>query len=217
MRLSRSGSLTLTLTLALAGCATPLKSTLPPATGLPDFSGMAGATVGPHEVMAQDARLHGDLEQRLAARDWGVPLQVGRTAEGFLRLRLAADESFEPGTAMLTPPAMLVLTETASALAQAPACVVHVLAHGADLGDEPAVSLSARRAAAAQSYLLARGLPATRVRAEWRGAREPAAADPAAAANRRLELVVRPVISGAEAQAWMPPLPQTACEACGGP
>lgn len=191
----------------LCGCAGNLKSTLPPAPLAPDFTGVATAVVAPAAAEAQAVKLRGELEKRLASKDWGVPLQVGRTAESFVRVRMGADESFETGTAQLQPRAMLACAEIASALAGAPASVVHVLVHGADPGSEPSIGLSARRAASVQSYLLTRGLPATRVRAEGRGAREPVSTNAADAANWRVELVIRPVVAGSEAEAWVPPPP----------
>jgi hypothetical protein len=41
-----------------------------------------------------------------------------------------------------------------------------------------------------------------------------AASDAGAAANRRIELVFRPVVAGAEPAAWMPPEPPVACSNC---
>lgn len=192
--------------LALAACA-GLKSTLPAAAATPDYAGTTPASVAPAAREAQLAGLQAALDQHMVQKDWGIPLQLARTGENFVRLRLGADEAFETGTATLSPRALLALAEFASTLQQAPASVVHVLVHGADPGGEPATRLSSRRAASVQSYLLARGVPATRVRAEGRDAREPVSDNLAAAANWRVDLVVRPVVTGAETEAWMPPRP----------
>lgn len=199
----------------LGGCAGPgLKSTLLPASAAPDFTSVAPATVTAGAAETQSARLQALLEQRLAGKDAGFPVQVGRSGESLVRVRMGADESFEAGTAQLQPRAMLVCSEIASALKGAPASVVHVLVHGADPGSEASTGLSARRAASVQSYLLARGLPATRVRAEGREGREPLSPNVEDAANWRVEMVIRPVIAGAEAQAWTPPA-LAACTGCG--
>ena len=74
-----------------------------------------------------------------------------------------------------------------------------VVVHGDADSADPATDLSARRAASLLNYLASRGLPLTRLRAEGRGAREPATPDTGAAANRRVEFVLKPVIAGREA------------------
>jgi outer membrane protein OmpA-like peptidoglycan-associated protein len=200
--------------LAVASCAGPVKSTLAPPAAPADAVGVPAPAVGADAAEAQSARVQAELERRLMTRDWGVPLQVSRGPDGTVRLRMGADESFERATAQLDPRAMLVLTEAASVVRQAPASVLHVLAHGDDPGSERATSLSARRAASVQSYLVTRGLPPARLRAEGRGAREPASTQAADPANWRIELVIRPVIAGREAEAWMPPAALQSCEPC---
>lgn len=193
---------------ALAGCAGPLKSTLTPASSPAELAGVPAISVAPESVETQSARLQAELERRVMSKDWGIPVQLARMPDGAVRVRLGAAETFERGTAQVEPRAMLVLTEVAAILKQAPASVVHVLAHGDDAGSEPATSLSARRAASVQSYLATRGLPPARLRAEGRGAREPAGMSAADPANERIELIARPVIFGREAEAWMPPVGQ---------
>lgn len=199
--------------LLLGGCAGPtLKSTLVAGPSAPDWVGAQAAVVSVSAAEQQATALQADLVQRLSSAA-GVPVQVGRTPEAFVRVRLGADEAFEAGTAQLQPRALLVCAEIASALGAAPASVVHVLVHSADPEAEPATALTARRAASVQSYLLARGLPAARLRAEGRGGREPLSPDVADAANGRIELVIKPVLAGAEAQAWIPP-PLALCSGC---
>lgn len=203
--------------LALAGCATRLPSTLPPPAPPPDYVSVSSAALAPAAVEPELQRVQAELSRRLGARDWGVPVQVGRLGEAMLRVRLGADESFEPGSAELMPQALLLYATIADVLAQSPACVVHVLAHAdRDSGDEPAVDLTARRAASVRSYLSRRGVPATRLRAEGRGAREPISEDPGAA-DRRIEIVLRPIVAGREAEAWQPPPANAACAPCSAP
>jgi outer membrane protein OmpA-like peptidoglycan-associated protein len=200
---------------SLGACATQLASTLPAPAPAATFVGTTPPGLAAEAVESALAGEQAELERRLSAQAWTVPVQIGRTPEGFLRVRFGADESFAPDDAQLQASALLPYTETAGVLKQWPATVIHVLAHGAEgQADEPSTDLTARRAASVLSYLGSRGLPPTRLRAEGRGPREPLAIERGDAANRRVELVVRPVIAGREREAWMPPAPDAACEPC---
>jgi len=195
------------------GACTSLTSTLPATAPVVSFVGAPTAAVPLAGVDAELLRLQGELERRVARRDWGVPLQLSRGAEPWLRLRLGADESFESGSAQLQPAVLLLYAEVGTVLRDAPA-VTHVLVHGDAPEADAATGITARRAASVQSYLLTQRVPGTRLRAEGRGAREPVTVEPgAAAANRRVELVIKPVIAGREAEAWLPP-PAGGCGDC---
>jgi outer membrane protein OmpA-like peptidoglycan-associated protein len=179
--------------LALGACASapvPLTSTLPAAAAPVSFVGapagaLAPAAVGP-ELDALQAQL-GDLA------GWGaaVPLDLLREEAG-LRLRFGVDESFTPGSAELRPSALSAYAGLARAVAARPGVVAHVRVLG-ELSPEPEVSLPARRAASLQSYLGAKGVPATRLRAHG------------AAGAGTVEVLVRPIVAGREAEAWVPP------------
>lgn len=200
------------LALGLSACG-GLTSTLPAATPAVSLVGMPAPAVALPVVDFELTRLQGELERRVAAREWGVPLQLSRGAEPSLRLRLGADESFEAGSAQLQAAALLLYAEVGAVLRGAPA-VTHVLVHGDTAEADAATGITARRAASVQSYLLAQSIPGTLLRAEGRGAREPATVESdAAAVNRRVELVVKPIIAGREAEAWQPPAP-TGCDGC---
>ena len=198
--------------LGLGACG-GLTSTLPAAAPAASRVGAPAPAVTLAAVDSELARLQRELERRVATREWGVPLQLSRGAEPYLRLRLGADESFDAGTAQLQVAALLLYAEVGAVLRSAPA-VTHVLVHGDAPEADAATGLTARRAASVQSYLLAQNIPGTLLRAEGRGAREPATAEAEApAVNRRVELIVKPIIAGREAEAWMPP-PPTGCGAC---
>jgi outer membrane protein OmpA-like peptidoglycan-associated protein len=198
--------LALVAALGLGGCAAGLESTLVAAPAA-SVVGVATPAVALTGVDAELTRLQAELERRVAGRDWGVPLQLSRSPEAHLRVRLGADESFDPGTAQLRITALALYAELAAALRGAPV-VTHVLVHGDVAGSEPATDLTARRAASVLNYLATQQLVPTRLRAEGRGASEPATIEAnAGAVQRRVELVVKPIIAGHEAEAWLPPLP----------
>jgi outer membrane protein OmpA-like peptidoglycan-associated protein len=198
--------------LTLSACTTSLTTTLAAAVPV-SLVGQPARSVALPALEAELQRLQGQLGQQLTSRDWGIPAQLSRGAEPVLRLRLGADESFDAGGAQLQPAALDLYARIGAVLKDAPV-VTHVLVHGEREAAELPIDLTARRAASVANYLLATGLPAGRVRAEGRGAREPATAEAqAASVNRRVELVVKPVIAGSEADAWLAPAP-TGCAGC---
>jgi outer membrane protein OmpA-like peptidoglycan-associated protein len=208
--------LALVAALGLGGCAAGLESTLvtAPAASLVGVATPAVALAG---VDAELTRLQGELERRVAGRDWGIPLQLSRGAQAHLRLRLGADESFDPDTAQLRASALALYAEVAGVLRGAPV-VTHVLVHGDVVGSEPATDLTARRAASVLNYLATQQVLPTRLRAEGRGAAEPATIEPnAGAVQRRVELVVKPIIAGHEAEAWLAPAPTGCGTGCPAP
>lgn len=197
----------------LGGCATTLESTLPAtATGVP-IIGVPTAAVPFAALDAELTRLQRELERRVAGRDWGVPLQLSRGAEASLRVRVGADESFDTGTAQLQIGILQLYAEIAAIVRTAPA-VTHVVVHGDRSDADPAADLTARRAASVLNYLVTQSVPPARLRAEGRAARDPATREAeGAATNRRVELIVKPIIAGQEAQAWQPP-PPSGCGGC---
>ncbi|HUR41322.1 MAG TPA: OmpA family protein [Verrucomicrobiae bacterium] len=197
----------------IAGCAkTELNSTL--GTAEPQIVGTSTLAVPLAQADAELVRLQTELDRRIASRDWGMPLQLSRGAEPWLRLRLGADESFEPGTAQLRAQALGVYAAIGDLLRTSPGFVAHVLVHGDEAEPDLAAGLTARRAASIMNYLATRSVPVTRLRAEGRGATDPATFDAGAGAvNRRVDVVLKLVITGSEADAWLPP-PMTGCGSC---
>ncbi len=187
----------------LAGCSAKLTSSLPASAPVVTYVGaQAGLlTPGASLVAAVDG-LQRDLEQ--ATRQLrGVPLELSRDGS-VLKLRLGADASFGPDSAELEAGALELYAALAQVLARRPGTVAHVLVHGEVASAELPTDLTARRAASLRAYLGARGVPGTRLRAEGRGSSQRLTPD-AADANRRVELVFKPIVAGQEAQAWVPP------------
>lgn len=198
--------------LAASGCST-LTSTLPATAPAVSRVGASTPSVALAALDPELTRLQGELERRVVRRDWDVPLQLSRTPDAQLRVRLGADETFDAGSAQLRPQALALYGEIAAVL-RGGAVVTHVLVHGDADEPEPATGLTARRAASVMNYLVTLDVPAVLLRSEGRGAREPATLEPgAAAANRRVELVLKPIVRGQEPEAWRPPAP-TGCGGC---
>ena len=186
----------------LAGCSAQLTSTLPASAPVVSYVGAQAGVLAPETLGTAVDGLQRELEQIAKARAV-VPAQVSREG-AVLKLRIAADETFGAASAELRPAALEFYAELAQALAHAPGTVAHILVHGEVASGEPATDLTARRAASLQSYLVLRGLPGTRLRAEGRGSAQRLTPD-AAPANRRIELVIKPIVAGREAEAWAPP------------
>jgi hypothetical protein len=84
-----------------------------------------------------------------------------------------------------------------------------IVGHTDTLGsNEYNQTLSVNRAASVGSYLSQSGLPATRIREDGRGERELAvrtADNVNESRNRRVDIVIKPVVEGNEQAAWTPP------------
>ena len=165
---------------------------------------IAGAAVG--NYMDKQAV---ELERQLAAERARDELRITRMAGNALRVGIASDASFEFGKASLRPEAMATYAKIASVLKDYDKTVVHVVGHTDSVGSETYnQGLSERRAAAVARYLESQGMNPGRIRQEGRGEREPIASnetDAGRAKNRRVDIVIKPVIEGQEEQAWTPP------------
>jgi len=181
--------------LALGACSARLSSSLPPPAPPPSY---VGAHAGVIDVAALEQEL-GMLEDALGAltaRRSPVPVRLSRQG-GALALSFGSAESFGGAGAQLDPGALAVYAELARILASRPGTVAHIVVRGdaALPSSDAALGLPARRAAALHGYLTTRGLPGTRVRAEGR----------ADADAEAIEVVVKPIVAGREAEAWVPP------------
>ena len=191
------------LPVVLAGCSAKLTSNLAASTPAVTYVGVQAGVLVPGAAL--DAAVDGlqlDLQQATGGLK-AVPLELSRDGR-VLKLRLGADASFGPDSAELEPGALEVYAALAQVLARRPGTVAHILVHGEVASAELATDLTTRRAASVRAYLAARGVPETRLRAEGRGSSQRLTPD-AAATNRRVELVLKPIVAGQEAEAWVPP------------
>lgn len=178
-----------------------LTSTLPAAPAAIPYVSLAGVPIPALSAGTAGAAValqKQEFERRLQGLE--MPVQILPLPEAALGLRTATADSFEAGSAQLKLTALGAYAEIAEVMKIYPASVAHVLVYG-DSGNFPepdgsAISLRARRAASILDYLTRRGVPLTRLRTETRDT---------AAAGEQVELVLKPVIQGREAQAWTPP------------
>jgi outer membrane protein OmpA-like peptidoglycan-associated protein len=149
------------------------------------LGGAAGAIVG----NLWSKRME-DKRQAMAAATQGTGIAVDRTADNRLKVNVPSDISFDTGRADIRPQMRPVLDELGRNLdANMRVTVVgHTDSTGGDAVNEP---LSRERAQAVRDYLSLRGVTASRVSVQGRGAREPVATndtESGRAANRRVEV-----------------------------
>ncbi|MGH8442609.1 MAG: OmpA family protein [Nevskiaceae bacterium] len=188
--------------LLLAACSAKLTSSLPTTAVPVSYVGAQSGVLAPATLGADIEAMQRELWQVVQGKG-AVPAQLTRDGN-ILKLRLGADESFGRDSAQLKPEVLEFYADLAQVLVRRPGTVAHILVHAEVASAELATDLTARRAASLQSYLAARGVPGMRLRAEGRGSWQRLTPD-ADAANRRIELVIKPIVAGDEAAAWAPP------------
>lgn len=122
----------------------------------------------------------------------GTGVEVTRTADNQLKLYIPSDVSFPVGRADIQPNFRPILDTFAQGMNRNPEARVTIIGHtdstGTDAINNP---LSVNRAANVRDYLVSRGVPASSIGIDGRGAREPIATNASAegrARNRRVEI-----------------------------
>ncbi|NKF22514.1 OmpA family protein [Solimonas marina] len=178
------------------------------ATGAPyvgaALGALAGGAVG-HYMDNQKA----ELNRQLAEEQRNKELQVTQLSDGSLKVGIASDVSFDLNSAQLKPQALDTYGKIAAILKNYDKTVIHVVGHTDTTGsDEYNMRLSESRANAVATYLEGQGVPSQRVRTEGRGERELLVKTPdntPEARNRRVDIVIKPIVQGNEQAAWAPP------------
>jgi len=167
---------------------------------------LTGAAVGNYMDEQQQT-----FEQDLAAERDAHQIQVERLSDRSLRITLDSEVSFDVGKADLRRNFRPSLDRLAAVIQRYNQTVVHVIGHTDSTGsDAYNQDLSERRADSVAFYLESRGVPRERVVPEGRGEREPRADNGSEAGrqlNRRVEIYIKPVEEGREAEAYEPPHP----------
>ena len=170
------------------------------------IGGMAGAAIGDYMDRQQQ-----ELERELAEEQRRHDLEISRLKDESLKIEVASEVSFDFDSAAIKPAFYATLDKVAGVLMRYPRTVVHVLGHTDSIGSESYNrQLSLRRAESVAAYLGARGVDRERLRAEGRGEAEPRASNETEAGrqlNRRVEIIVKPLVRGQEHKAYESPVP----------
>lgn len=165
---------------------------------------LAGGAVG-HYVDNQQA----EFERELAEEQRRSEIELERLKDDVLKLSLNSEVSFDSGSSDLKPPFYPTLDKLSALLQKYNRTVVHVIGHTDSQGSEEFnMRLSSKRAESVANYQLSQGVPSQRVRTEGRGESEPRASNDSGAGrqlNRRVEIFIKPIVEGQEAQAFLPP------------
>ncbi|WP_020648396.1 OmpA family protein [Solimonas variicoloris] len=178
------------------------------ARGAPIVGAVIGAIAGGAVGNYMD-RQQAELNQQLAEEQRNNELQITKLSDGSLKVGIASDVSFDLNSAQLRPEALDTYAKIANILKSYDKTVIHVVGHTDTTGsDDYNMRLSASRASSVATYLSSQGVPSQRIRQEGRGEREPlvrTADNVNEPRNRRVDIVIKPVIEGQEQQAWTPP------------
>jgi len=188
---------------ALAGCDTMTTEQRSATTGAV-IGAVAGQVVGGNtKSTAIGAALGGlggyvwsrqmeDKKRQMEQATAGTGAVVTQTADNQLKLSIPNDISFATGRHDIQPRLMPILDQFAQGLNQQPSMEVRIVGHtdntGSDAINNP---LSINRAQSARDYLVSRGVAASRISIDGRGAREPIAdnsTEAGRARNRRIDI-----------------------------
>lgn len=165
---------------------------------------IAGAAVGNY----MDEQ-HAELQKQLAEEAARNELQIIELPGDALKIGLASEVSFDVGKHDIKPSAMPTYQKIGNILQSYDKTVIHVIGHTDSSGsDEYNQALSERRASSVGNALIAQGVVNSRVRLEGRGEREPIADNSTAdgrTRNRRVDIVIKPIVEGREHEAYSPP------------
>lgn len=138
-------------------------------------------------------------EEALRQRTQGTGIGVNRVGDQ-IALTLPSGVTFPVDSAEIQPGFQDPLSEVAMTLNEFPSTAVDIVGHAsADGPDDYNMQLSQRRAASVQSFLVAGGVQQVRLNAIGVGETQPIADNATAAgraANRRVEILLTPVVEG---------------------
>ncbi len=170
---------------------------------------LAGGLVGNYMGEQQRAMEEALVDDR-ARHDF----EIHRLEDASLRISVPADVCFDFDSADIKPEFHSALARIARVMVEFERTVIHVVGHTDSIGSAAYnFELSERRVFNLGSYILAQGVGADRLLTEGRGETEPRASnemEQGRRLNRRMEIVVRPIVEGEEWRARQPPGPSGA-------
>ncbi len=165
---------------------------------------LAGAGVG--RYMDNQQR---EMEQALAEEQRRNEMQVERLRDQSLKIDISNEVSFDFDSAAIKPSFRPSLDKVAGVLQRYPKTIVHVVGHTDSTGSESYnQQLSERRAESVIGYFTQQGVSQSRLVAIGKGETEPRADNDTEAGrqlNRRVEIIVKPVVEGDESEAYQTP------------
>jgi len=165
---------------------------------------VAGGAVGHYMDNQQN-----EFEQALADERYAHDVEIERLQDESLKLNVPSEVSFDFDRAEIKPAFRPTLDKVADILVRYDRSIVHVIGHTDSTGsDAYNQDLSERRARSVATYLAGRGVADSRLQTEGRGEREPRDTNTTAAGrqlNRRVELIIKPIVAGQEQDAYQAP------------
>lgn len=152
---------------------------------------------------------HRALEAGLALVQMRTSLYITHIGDHALRVGLSGAKFFPEDSAELSTPTKRALQQIAGVIKQYEKTVVHIVGHTDSRGAAAYnQKLSENRAEAVAAYLVSQGVDPARLMTAGRGESEPIASNETKAGrarNRRVDIVIKPIIEGSEQKAVMPP------------
>ncbi len=165
---------------------------------------IAGAAVGNYMD-----KQHAELQKQLAEEAARNELQIVELPGDALKIGLASEVSFDVDKFAIKPSALPTYQKIGSILKSYDKTIIHVVGHTDSTGsDQYNQTLSERRSNAVGTELIHQSVDNTRVRLEGRGEREPIASNDTPEGrtrNRRVDIVIKPIVEGREHEAYAPP------------
>jgi len=150
-----------------------------------------------------------ELNRKLQAEQARDVLNITRLNDSTLKIGVASDASFAVDSSTLNGNAQSTFNTIATTLKDYDKTAIHVVGHTDSSGsDEYNQKLSQKRAQAVASFLTGRGVTSKRVLTWGRGESEPIATNDTEAGraeNRRVDIVIKPIVEGQESQAFAEP------------
>ncbi|MEM9055197.1 MAG: OmpA family protein [Pseudomonadota bacterium] len=154
------------------------------------IGGIAGAAVGGY----MDRQ-----EEKLRQQTAGTGIEVERQGDQ-IALTMPSSVTFPVDSAAIQPSFQTPLKDVADTLLEFPSTTVDIVGHASSDGaDDYNLDLSIRRAQSVQSFLVGSGVQDIRLNAVGMGETQPIADNATAAgraANRRVEVLLTPVVEG---------------------
>ena len=150
-----------------------------------------------------------ELNEKLAAEQARDVLDITRLDGDALKIGVASDASFAVDSSTLSQNAQSTFNTIANVLKDYEKTAIHVVGHTDSTGSEQHnLELSQKRAQSVAGFLTGRGVDSQRVLTWGRGESEPIASnntEAGRAENRRVDIVIKPIVEGQEKQAFSEP------------